>query len=89
VPLHPINDTIEVLRRTMMEVERDLDPVCDAAALSALKRIVLNRIAELELYQCQENRIAARSVRPLSVTIAPSAQKSQTEGAGPDRTKKP
>lgn len=83
----PVLDTIELLRRTLMEVERDLDPVSDAAALAALKRIVMNRIAELEFLQTQQSR--TRSVPPLSVTIAPSAQKPQTERALPDGPEKP
>lgn len=45
----PVSDTIAILHRTLEEIERDLDPVSDGMALSELKRIVLNRIAELEL----------------------------------------
>ena len=44
-----------------MEVERDLDPVPDAAALSVLKRIVLNRIAELEMDRAREAGISTCS----------------------------
>ncbi len=72
-----------------MEVERDLDPVSDAAALAALKRIVMNRIAELEFLQAQQSRSAARSIPPLPVTIASPAQAPQTERSLPDRPKKP
>ena len=85
----PVLDTIEILRRTLMEVERDLDPVADASALAGLKRIVMNRIAELEFLQAQQARSAASSIPPLPVTIAPTAQQPQTERALPDRSKKP
>ncbi len=85
----PVLDTIELLRRTLMEVERDLDPVTDAPALAALKRIVMNRIAELEFLQAQQSRSAARSIPPLPSTMAVSAQTPHTERALPDRSKKP
>ena len=86
MPSRPSFDSIEVLRRTLMEVERDFDPVSDAAALSSLKRIVLNRIAELELQQAQETRPAGRSIPPLSITS--SSPQPQTDRRAPDSREK-
>ena len=45
----PHSETIAVLRRTLLEVEQQLDPVADAVPLAVLKTIVLQRIAQLEL----------------------------------------
>jgi hypothetical protein len=46
--LRPAAETIAVLRRTLEQIAKELDPVSDAAALDELERIVLHRIAELE-----------------------------------------
>jgi len=56
----PSAETIEVLRRTLLQVEQQLDPVFDAASIAELKRIVLQRIAELEIEQARELQIASR-----------------------------
>ena len=45
----PAFETIAILRRTLEQIERDFDPVLDAGPLNELKRIILRRIAELEL----------------------------------------
>jgi hypothetical protein len=45
----PASETIAILRRTLEQIEKDLDPLLDAASFNELKRIVLSRIAELEL----------------------------------------
>ncbi len=42
----PALETIEILRRTLEQMERD--PHFDAESMAELRRIVLNRIAELE-----------------------------------------
>jgi hypothetical protein len=55
----PVPDTIDILRRTLLEIERDLDPVSDASALETLKRIILNRIAELEIQAASQAQAAA------------------------------
>lgn len=46
--LRPNAETIVLLRLTLKQIEKELDPVSDVAALDELKRIVLHRIAELE-----------------------------------------
>ena len=45
----PSSESIEVLRRTLLEVEEKLSPVSDTASVAELRRIVLKRIAELEI----------------------------------------
>jgi hypothetical protein len=44
----PASETIAILRRTLEQIEKDLDPLLDAVSFNELKRIVLSRIAELE-----------------------------------------
>jgi hypothetical protein len=51
--LRSIPDTIESLRVTLQEVERTMDAVHDSADLAELERILLDRIAELELEQAR------------------------------------
>lgn len=46
--LRSIPDTIEALRVILIEFEQALDPHYDQAALTELKRMILDRIAELE-----------------------------------------
>jgi len=46
---HSTLETIAILRRTLEEIEKDLDPALDASSFNDLKQIVLRRIAELEL----------------------------------------
>ena len=46
--LRSIPDTIEALRVIFLRFEQALDPEYDQAALTELKRIILDRIAELE-----------------------------------------
>jgi hypothetical protein len=69
----PAPDTIEILRRTLLEIERDLDPVSDAAALETLKRIILSRIAELEIQAASQAQVAAPApeLSPAGVTPLP------------------
>ena len=45
----PASETIAILRRTLEHIEKDVDPLLDAAPFNELKRIVLSRIAELEI----------------------------------------
>jgi len=45
----PASETIAILRRTLEQIEKDLDPLLDASPFNELKRIILTRIAELEL----------------------------------------
>ena len=54
----PATETIEILRRTLLEIERDIDPVADSASLVELKRIVLRRIAELEAKRAHERQVS-------------------------------
>jgi hypothetical protein len=58
----PAFETIAILRRTLEQIEKDLDPLLDAASFNELKRIVLSRIVELEL---PENIQAAKVTETL------------------------
>ena len=58
--LRSIPDTIEALRVIFLKFEQALDPDYDQAALTELKRIILDRIAELE----SERAIELRCARP-------------------------
>lgn len=58
--LRSIPDTIEALRVIFLKFEQALDPEYDQAALTELKRIILDRIAELE----SEFAMAVTRARP-------------------------
>jgi hypothetical protein len=45
----PSQETIETLRRTLLQVQAGLHPVRDAEALAELEHIILRRIASLRL----------------------------------------
>jgi hypothetical protein len=49
-------DTLRSLRITLQKLEQNFDPDGDASAMAELKRILLNRIAELELVGTLESR---------------------------------
>ena len=57
----PISESIEVLRCTLLEVVEKLDPVSDAPSIAELRRIILRRIAELEIEREREHQIASRT----------------------------
>jgi hypothetical protein len=50
----PAHETLESLRLTLLKIEQDAEPEQDAEALAELKRILLQRIAELEAIQVLE-----------------------------------
>jgi hypothetical protein len=43
------DDVLRLLRATLQELEQGLDPIKDARAMAELKRLILLRIAELEM----------------------------------------
>ena len=43
------DDVLRLLRATLQELEQGLDPIKDARAMAELKRVILLRIAELEM----------------------------------------
>jgi hypothetical protein len=51
--LRSIPNKIEWLRVTLQEVEQTMDAAHDSADLAELKRLLLDRIAELELEQAR------------------------------------
>jgi hypothetical protein len=50
----PAHETLESLRLTLLKVEQTAEPDQDREALADLKRILLQRIAELEAVQALE-----------------------------------
>jgi hypothetical protein len=56
--IRPVSETIESLRKTLAEIERDLDPDCSdprsLRELQELRTIVLERITELETEAARE-----------------------------------
>ncbi len=55
----PALETIEILRRTLEQMERD--PRFEAESMAELRRIVVNRIAELEADRVPQAAIARAS----------------------------
>ena len=49
IPPRPSRETIELLRRTLLQVQAEFHPVRDAEALGELESIILRRIAALRL----------------------------------------
>jgi hypothetical protein len=63
----PASETIAILRRTLEQIEKDLDPLLDVVCFNELKRIVLSRIAELELPKSIETAKVTRTLPEASV----------------------
>jgi hypothetical protein len=57
----PAHETLESLRLTLLKVEQTAEPDQDREALADLKRILLQRIAELEAVQALESAAALES----------------------------
>ena len=57
----PAHETLESLRLTLLKVEQTAEPDQDREALADLKRILLQRIAELEAMQALESAVALES----------------------------
>jgi len=57
----PAHETLESLRLTLLKVEQTAEPDQDREALADLKRILLQRIAELEAVQAIESAAALQS----------------------------
>jgi hypothetical protein len=64
--LRSIPDTIESLRVILHEVEQTMDAVHDSADLAELKRILLDRIAELEIAQARTAEPAVNKIYKLA-----------------------
>ena len=47
----PKKDTLESLRVTLQQLEQTADPARDAESMAQLKRVLMNRIADLELLE--------------------------------------
>jgi hypothetical protein len=87
--LRSIPDTIEALRVIFLRFEQALDPEYDQAALTELKRIILDRIAELESELAMTVRCAHPSAAPFEAPqvapgSAPSHKVAQEGGSTAD-----
>ena len=69
----PAQETLESLRLTLLKVEQGAEPEQDAEALAELKRILLQRIAELEAVQALESAAAQTLDGPSSDQSNPEA----------------
>jgi hypothetical protein len=69
--LRSVPDTIETLRNTLQKLEQNLDPTADAVALADLKRVVLNRIAELEIVKALAPEVAESPKAPDPTALLP------------------
>jgi hypothetical protein len=54
----PTHETLESLRLTLLKIEQNAEPEQDAEALAELKRILLQRIAQLEAVEAIESAAA-------------------------------
>jgi len=61
------------LRLTLLKVEQSAEPEQDAEALAELKRILLQRIAELEAIQVLESAAAQTADKPNPADLVPLA----------------
>ena len=59
----PAHETLESLRLTLLKVEQSAEPEQDAEALAELKRILLQRIAELEAVEAIDSAAAQTAVQ--------------------------
>jgi hypothetical protein len=73
----PAHETLESLRLTLLKVEQGAEPDHDAEALAELKRILLQRIAELEAIQALESAgaqpVAETAGEPNPADLVPPA----------------
>ena len=87
--LRSIPDTIEALRVIFLRFEQALDPEYDQAALTELKRIILDRIAELEselamVVRCAPPPSSPSEAPELATGSAPSHKLPQEAGSTAD-----
>jgi hypothetical protein len=75
--VRPAHETLESLRLTLLKVEQTAEPDQDIEALADLKRILLQRIAELEAVHAIE--VQAIEVRALESAAALQSAPGQTE----------
>ncbi len=64
---------MESLRLTLLKVEQSAEPEQDAEALAELKRILVQRIAELEAIQAIESAAAQTADEPKPADLVPPA----------------
>jgi hypothetical protein len=67
----PAHETLESLRLTLLKIEQSVEPDHDAVALADLKRILLQRIAELEAIEIIESVSTANAQIPDPAVLVP------------------
>ena len=70
---------MESLRLTLLKVEQSAEPEQDAGALAELKRILLQRIAELEAIQAIESAAPQTDEKPNPADLVPRASVTSEE----------
>jgi hypothetical protein len=68
----PTPESLESLRLTLQKLEQTDDPGNDGASISELKRVVLNRIADLELAKKLETGVEEIDNAPGPADLIPS-----------------
>jgi hypothetical protein len=67
----PHFNTLESLRTTLQKLEQSSDSDQDEASMAELKRVLLNRIADLELSQALERTAEITAEPPLPSELVP------------------
>jgi len=79
----PAQETVDSLRVTLQKLEQAADPVSDGQDVAELKRILLNRIAELETLQALQPEQVATAPAPSDLpSIAAAEEPPAQEAAG-------
>jgi hypothetical protein len=84
----PLPNTLESLRTTLQKLEQTSNPDQDEASLNELKRVLVNRIADLELSQALSKPVgeAAERSEPDELVPPPSTPEPESAPAPLDST---
>jgi hypothetical protein len=88
MPRRPTPQSLESLRVTLQKLEQTGDPGKDDNSISELKRVLLNRIVDLELSKTfeKENDGIDKSPEPADLIPPPSITEEGTPGMDIDKT---
>ena len=84
--LRPAQETLDSLRVTLQKLEQAVDPVSDGQDVAELKRILLNRIAELEALQALQPEEVAPAPAPSDLPSIAAAAEEQPPQEAADAT---
>jgi hypothetical protein len=77
----PLPNTLESLRTTLHKLEQTSDPDQDEASMTELKRVLVNRIADLELSQALSPAVDEATARPEPDELVPPSSIPESESA--------